>query len=320
MGTRTLAGALILSASWTSLAQAQTFLYRIPNIAADGACHVQAQQLGARFAAVTGVMPMSSRCVDIGPTDVSFEIEYDATAALALVSTIGAIGAEGDYADLESCLNDVAGEASHFQGVTGLTPVVATCQTVAAGRPRPYALRIDSFGDADIRPWTAWTMLVDRPLDVDLEDFEDAVEQSLIDQGIDVRSVSIASGFYGDIYVRYYAADPFQIQVAEFTRVDTRFQCEEQLELARTLSHHHAPPVAIYCARSLTRGYYINGLLRESPRRSPFDSAERFSSYGDCMRDRVALVADYETRMGTPLGGGLCANAGEAWRVRLFSR
>lgn len=311
---------LLATSAATAYATPRTFIYRVSGLVDMGDCHAVATEMGQTFQTVTGITPETAVCTDIGATTSSYEITYKAEERLRLISTNDRTMSDGIYGDLADCRADVAAEAAYFEQATGLAPVVANCARLPYEREHPFFIRIDSFGEATMRPFHSWSLMVARPLGMDLDDLEAEIFQVLQSRDIDVRSVKIVRSIYGDTYISYYAEDRINFDFIDMAQIRTRAQCDEQLELMRNITHTRSlPPVVMFCADSGGGGYVVQALYANIPERVLSNSAERFTSYDTCMQERSTIMADYDVRNPGSVAGGLCTVELGVWRVRLIN-
>ncbi|MCB0406417.1 MAG: hypothetical protein KDD51_16665, partial [Bdellovibrionales bacterium] len=215
-------------------APGQSYKYEISHYPKRGSCHALASALAANVSEHLST-PAIGRCVDIGKSDFSIEIRYEADKELPIHSTYSSLSLIYDFSDYATeteCNDALPGWVTMFERNTELTPLVAYCfnQHSSPGFKLNWAVRIDGIGKAVKRPVVRGMLIHGAPVDYPGESFVNAVKEKLEPAGVEFAHARFnyrAAEYQLDLV--YYTGGPSldSGRIAEYLNVG---DCEAERE------------------------------------------------------------------------------------------
>jgi hypothetical protein len=319
--------ALELGVTATSLparAAASPFAYEVPDYpVATASCAAAARDLGARFAAATGLTVTRAACLSSTGTRSTLHIDYQADAKPSLATTgeaASTLWSAASYASETACTTALPAERAEFEQRTGLAPLVAYCLSdLAASGGDRWIARVDAFGEAAAAPRIIGAYVFGSPLGYTAATFRGAVLAALQSDGLAPRFATLRGmGGYTELTVGYYGGEDARMTAGTYARFDAEAPCRAEVaQLAPALGGATRPALLTYCAALFT-GRIEAQALAFGDEMHPANAVERFATYADCAASRDALVARYRDDYQRPVTGGLCTLTDDrTWTVAL---
>ena len=302
----------------------QSYEYRIRVPQTRLSCADEAQQLGARFAAATGIRADAAECVDQIPLTAdgkqynlySLRLSYKALENPLVYSAFYGSSESyglptdtvGVYSTYDQCLAQVQPQAQNFQTQTGLQAVATTCLPGSYSFQPNYVLRIDGIG----KPLKKLRRLEIKFLGHSNDGLNGRVDQML-------TALGGAIVFHAESLTLLYAPDNFAVKHDTLGRFNTQETCTRELDAAQAIYGRLESRASIVeCLPSYGTNYYLEA-VREGGFFLSSDMGNtrgRFFSFDECTKDRAKLNLD-------AYAGGICHAADYAegqFELELFSR
>lgn len=318
---------MLCSSVALSEVRSQRFLYQLyayPKSTEN--CHIEARRLADRFASLTGTTA-AGECKAIHESSVDIFIYYSGSQELPLVSTYPDMVMQDRihiFSTESSCQEHLATEASYFELKTGLTPFVTYCvlDETYSGL-KSWAIRIDSFGTPDVKPFWAESFMVGQVDGMTESAAESLISDTFKRSGIDVRRVHLRNDPKGlrQFSMLYYNSKPLSIEIQVLaSTLDSREQCQAELATVTSVLNTSTPNTLFCAANNYINAFEVLGVIELTSWFKSKLSVESFKTYLECSQSRDQVLDIYRNTVGLNIATGLCYRSEGVWRLNLLER
>jgi hypothetical protein len=322
---------ILIAMLWSSAAlsnvHSQRYLYQLYAYPKSSeSCHIEARRLADRFATSTGTSA-TGECKAIRESSFDIFIYYTGSQEIPLVSTYPNMLLQDRihiFSTEASCRENLSTESSYFEFKTGLTPFVTYCvlDETYYGR-KSWAIRIDSFGTPETRPFWAESFMLGHVDGMTESAAEALIADTFKRSGIDVRRVHLRNDPKGlrQFSMLYYNAKPLSIEIQMLaSTLDSRQQCQAELATVNSVLNTTTPNTLFCAANNYVNAFEVLGVVELTSWFKSKLSVESFKTYSECSQSRDKILDTYRNTVGLDIATGLCYRTEGVWRLNLLER
>ena len=280
-----------------------------------------------RFQKIAGAEPLSAICFENPGRSFNLTIQYNHDSVINAISTYNQFGnPSGLFVTHEACVAALAAEQETFQKATGLEPVAAYCFSDyhQETRVNAWTLRIDSFGEPRLKPFTFSRHFYD-PIVSESANPEARFSEVLTAFGaVGIRTIVRRGPSSSDLFLSYYASRelPFFIYDRGYFNGPNHLNpyLSEFSEIYARAGGQMAAEFALHSSYSDYWSIFAIGTVLEPLTSHASDI--HFSSLESCESERAKTENNWRNTLGKNVVGSVCAIEdvlfGSRYSMRIF--
>lgn len=289
-------------------------------------CHIEARELAARFALMTGTTA-SGECKSISDAAYDIAIYYEADQQIPIVTTyeeVTPIDRLHIFKNQSACEQNLSVELQYFKEKTGLEPFLTFCDVyVTYPEEQSWAIRIDAFGESKLKPFWTDSFMLGKVDGMSETAAEDLITSTYRNAGVDVRLTNLRNDYQGlrQLAMLYYSDQPLNIKIKLLaSNLDSREQCQAELLQLAGIVPENAPATTFCADNDHIQTFDVLGVVELGSWFKSRNSVETFKKYSDCAASREELLRLYRDTVGRNVMAGLCSRIDGAWRLSMLER
>lgn len=327
LGNRTL---LLLSLSVASNVFAADFVYKLKGYPVNTAdCSAKAQELGGRFAAMTGLNVYASSCGEEYSNRYIY-IRYSADAAIVPVSTsnptYSLADLKGTYKTAAECQAALANEAKIFTEETGYDVFTSYCYSETYNRVAPWVAHVDGLGKTAPRKlvFSDKAMVLGRIVSPSSAEMSEIVRAAYERMGARLRSVILdPDSATGDMTVTfYYNSHPdHRHDVRLFSGSHGTYPSVEACQFEANQADALMGGAEVQLLKNVCADRYTSGVTElmtihfMRSKMTSFDAGGQWATHQDCHNARNSVVERLLNAGRVNLAAVVCSYSDHAWHA-----